>query len=555
MSKSIDGLQRRDQKAKSATTRRMKKVAVAKPVAPKKVVMYKETRQEKEDKAVREFFDEVKDSDPTNLLSSNDDLPEKKFKKAKKPKKKLTAGKVIRRIILVLVLLIAAGLAVVYFIADDFIKDITGDGSLVGLVFSDPDTPLLKDENGRTNVLVFGTEGHSMDNPNYDGGLLTDTMMVISFDQETGDAKAVSLPRDLKVKTCTATGKMNELYYCKYSKNDGSEESRKKYEKEGGEDLANAFKEILGIDIHYRMHANWEALIQAVDAIGGIDVVFTYGDQTWDGPETAIPTTDKKGLADGKKKNGKYPIQYPNGQVVHLNGQDALAVARARNAFGGYGAGGGNFSREVFQQKIIEATVKKAKSANLSLDTVLKIKGAIGDNIRMTFKDTEIKTLVKLATRLDIGSLESISLVNPSDGTRPLMKTGEINKISYVLPVAGVGNYTKIHEYIAKKLSNDFKGEGAELSVLNGTSANGIASSEKETLEDAGFVVLETANAPEGERDFDGVRIYQRSKGFEKTASELTKHYGVTIEHEVPESLAAFKGDFIVIIGNGSSKK
>ncbi len=507
---------------------------------------------EKEKKAVREFFDEVKDNNPTDLAS--DDLPEKKSKKkakkVKKPKKKKSALRVIGRILLILLLLLGVGVGIVYFVADDFIKDITDDGSLVGLVFSDPDTPLLEDENGRTNVLVFGTEGYDMDDPNYDGGYLTDSMLVVSFDQDTGDAKAVSLPRDLKADTCTATKKINEVFYCKYSNNNGTEESIKKYEAEGGEALAQAFEQVLGIDIQYRVHANWAALTQAIDALGGIDVVFTYDDQTWDGPETVIPTTSKKGLADGRP--GRYHIQFPNGQVVHLNGEQALGVARARNAYGGYGAANGNFSREIFQQKIIEAAAKKAKTANLDLTAVLQIKNAIGDNLRTNFKDTEIKTLLKLANTLDIGSLESISLFAPTDGSRALMVNANINNISYVIPSAGVGNYSKIHEYIDKKFSNDFRGESAEISVLNATAANGIASAEKAELEEAGFTVIETANAPEGERDFDGVRIYQRNTGFTKTADELVKKYGVTISSEVPEVLSSFKGDFIVIIGNGS---
>ena len=214
MSKSIDGLQRRDQKSKPKTVRRVVKNTTfrkAETAPVEKTVLRKEAkaRERAEDKAVREFFDEVKDSDPTNLLSTSEDLPAKKGRKAKNPKKKKSVGKIIRRIILVLVLLIIAGLAVVYFIANDFIKNITSDGSLVGLVFSDPDTPLLEDENGRTNVLIFGTEGYNMDDPDYDGGLLTDSMLVVSFDQDTGDAKAVSLPRDLKSHTCTTTSKIN----------------------------------------------------------------------------------------------------------------------------------------------------------------------------------------------------------------------------------------------------------------------------------------------------------------------------------------------------------
>lgn len=545
-------MQRRNAKTKPAMVRRVKKSTHKSEIASD---VPKEKYEDEESKAVREFFEEIKDVDPSNLVSDEEEIKPsiKKTKKKKniKPKKKKSIWRTIRRIFLILFIIIAIILGFVYFIADDFIKDITEDGSLMGLVFSDPDTPLLEDENGRTNVLIFGTEGYNMDDPNYDGGYLTDSMLVVSFDQDTGDAKAVSLPRDLKAETCTATKKINEVFYCKYMKSDGSEASKNKYETEGGEALAQAFEQVLGIDIQYRVHANWAALTQAIDAIGGIDVVFTYGDQTWDGPETVIPTTSKKGLADGRP--GRYHIQFPNGQIVHLNGEQALGVARARNAYGGYGAANGNFSREIFQQKIIEATAKKAKTSNLDLAAVLKIKSAIGDNLRTNFKDTEIKTLLKLANTLDIGSLESISLFSPSDGSRPLMTTATINNISYVIPSAGVGNYAKIHEYIAKKFSNDFRSESAKISILNGTAANGIASNEKAELEEKGFTVAEAANSPEGERDFDGVRIYQKGSGYTKTAEELVKIYGVTVSNEVPEALKGFKGDFIVIIGNGST--
>ena len=91
MSKSIDGLQRRDQKSKPKTVRRVVKNttvrrAEAEPI--EKTVLRKEAkaRERAEDKAVREFFDEVKDSDPTNLLSTSEDLPAKKGKKSKKEK-------------------------------------------------------------------------------------------------------------------------------------------------------------------------------------------------------------------------------------------------------------------------------------------------------------------------------------------------------------------------------------------------------------------------------------------------------------------------------------
>ncbi len=540
--RSIDGLQRKGDKHTIGYTRKV----ATKPKAHKVVKTEKTESKSSENKAVREFFSEVRDVDPTDLTSV---APKDRSKKwDKKPKKKTSKGKIIRRVLLVIFLILVAGGVFAYNFLNDFISKITDDGNVVGLIFSDPDTPLEKDENGRTNILVFGTEGYDMNDPNYDGGYLTDSMLVVSFDQESGDVKAVSLPRDLKTKTCTSTGKINELFWCQYQKTDNTEAKNKEYEEAGGKALEAAFEEVLGIEVQYRVHLNWQALIQVIDSIGGIDVVFTYGDQTWDGDETTIQTTDKRGLADGNKRKLYY--SYPNGEVVHLDGAAALAVARTRNAYGGYGAGGGNFSREIFQQKIIEAAIKKAKTKNLDLATVLGIKNAIGDNIRTNFKDTEIKTLLKLANTVNFSNIESLSLVSPSD-TSPLMTTANINGISYVVPSAGVGGYTKIHQYIKKKFSSTFESEGAEIAVLNGTSAYGVAATEKTTLEDDGYTVISTGNAPSDQSSFDGIKIYQRSESMVKTAAALAKKYNVEISTDIPESLASIDGDFIVIVGNG----
>ena len=328
-----------------------------------------------DEQSIRDFFTEIQDMNPTDLT----DVPEnsssrKDARKKSKQAKKSDAFKRVKpkkhrhifRNTIIIILLVLAGLfAVAYFIANDFVGKVTDGGSLWDVVFSDPATPLKRDANGRTNVLIFGTEGYDMNDPNYDGGYLTDSMMLISFDQDTGVMQAVSLPRDLKTKTCTATGKINEVFWCQYQKSDKSPEQNKKYEALGGEDLANAFEEVIGLEVHYRVHLNWQALVQGIDALGGIDVVFLYGDQTWDGPETTIVTTSPKGLADGAP--GHYHIQFPNRQAVHLDGEAALAVARTRNAFGGYGAAASNFSREIFQQRIAEAAMKKAKQMNFDL--------------------------------------------------------------------------------------------------------------------------------------------------------------------------------------------
>lgn len=579
-SKSIDGLQRRSE---SKTTTTKKTAAVKKKTTPKKITVsapkkkrslelpekkkdlkeliaenealeVKQAEAEKathREDAVKEFLEEVKDVDPTDLA----EVPkrEQKKEKRKKMKKEKKKKHIVRKVLIVLVLLLIAAGVGVYFYLNDTVAKVTDGGSLLGLILSDPDTPLKQDDNGRTNMIIFGTEGYSMDDPNYDGGFLTDSMMLLSINQETGDAKAVSLPRDLKASfTCTGTGKFNEIYYCEYSKS--------KNEQAAAQKLADAFKEVLGVDVHYKIHANWDAVVKIVDAIGGIDVVFTYKGQGWDGDEVTIETTSKKGLAD-RNNRGKTYLNYPNGQVVHLNGTQALAVARVRNAYGGWGAANGNFNREVFQQRILEAIIKKAKANNVvsDLGAVMQIKSAVGDNLRTDFKDTEIKTALKIASSVDMKNLESISLYSTDDKPRALMTTGMINNISYVLPTAGVGKYTEIHNYMKRKLSSEaFTSENAQIAVLNGTNAYGIAGKEKTQLENNGYIVKSTGNAPSGLGGFDGVHIYQKNAKMTLTAEALKKFYKIdgknnTLSTEIPEGLKNTEADFIVIIGNGFS--
>ena len=582
--KSIDGLQWRvsggDKKAKGqsrATASSVMKRRTTKTTPQRKVglpddkaelkTMEKESEKleklhktkkkraldEEDNSAVKEFLSEVRDVDPTDLT----ELPEEERKKKKTKKNKKHSKKkrhIVRWIVLAIVLLLVGGGVWVYFYLNDFISSVTDGGNILNVIFSDPDTPLQKDENGRTNILIFGTEGYAMDDPRWDGGYLTDSMMMMSIDQETGDIKTVSLPRDLKARTCTSTSKINEVFWCKYNKvkRNSSAEDKRKYEEEGAMALEQAFEEVFGVQIQYHIHANWAALTQIVDAIGGVDVVFLYGDQTWNGPETTIVTTSKKGLADGRP----YHIQFPNGQVVHLNGEQALAVARARNAYGGYGASNGNFSREYFQQRVIDAIVKKSRNVDINLGMAMQVKSAIGDNLRTNFKDTEIKTIINLATKLDFAGVQTISLYDTKDKPRTLLTTGMINGISYVYPSQGVGAYSDIHAYIKRKLSGEsFTSEEAKVVVLNGTAVNGIAAKEKEYLEGKGYIVSATANAPSDQSAFDGVKVYQISANKPKTAEALAKLYKVESEVNIPESLASYKttADFIVIIGNGFS--
>lgn len=525
------------------------------------------------DEAIKDFLTSVQDEDPTNLVG---EIPEKEDadkkskrwhkrnnkKKAKKEKhgKKKSKKKVVLIVVGSILAIIIAAVAWLYIQGNAFISKITGGGDLWSVITADPDIPLQSDPNsGRTNVLIFGTEGYSMDDSSHPGSQLTDTIMVASLDQDTGDVRTVSLPRDFKAKTCTSTSKINEVYYCTYYKNKGTTESKAEYEKLAARALADQVEEILGIKIQYFAHANWQAVVQIVDALGGIDVAFVYQGTTWTGNEIAIETTDKRGLADyWIRSSQSYEIQFDNNKVYHLNGAQALGVARARNESSGYGASGGNFSREQFQQKILQSIILKAKETNFATDfmAALSILEAVGDNLRTDFKDTEMKTLFKLASVVDMGGLQSVSLQKTDDGssllTSGMLQSTNGQYYSYVYPAAGATNYTAIKAYINKKFSSDpVVSEGAAIEVMNATAAAGLAASEKTTLVGKGYTVTKTANAPSDFTDMDGVKIYQLNKTMGGTAKALKSLYGVSLITDIPDSLSKETVDFVIILGNG----
>jgi LCP family protein required for cell wall assembly len=526
------------------------------------------------DEAARKFLAEAHDEDATSF----DEIPAKDKKKSWRKQQK-AAKKAAKRdakmhekkkhkkwpiVLLVLVLLLGGGGYFLYNYINKRYKKVAGDeSSILGLIFADEKTPLQADEKGRTNILVFGTEGTSMADPEYDGGFLTDSMMLISLNQDSGDIKAISLPRDLHYTkgACTGTAKLNEIYYCQYVQNDGTEESMKEFEKLGQDALASAFENILGVEIQYKVHVNWGAVIDIVDALGGVDVVFTYGNENWDGPETAIEVTDERGLCD--IYDGKVIFEYPTNQVIHLDGWQALTVARTRNSHGGYGAARGNFSREYFQQRIIEATVKKARETNFVTDLGAStgLINAVGDNIRTTFQDSDIKTLMRLAKEVNIANMDTISTVENYDGRAALMTTGTVNGISYVLPYGGDMYFGNIHSFMQERLYMEgFSREMAQVVVLNGTETPGTAAEEQTNLEDEGFTIHSIGNAPDELQNAEKTVVYQLSDSKPETAKKLAEKYGVELITDIPESLSEYKGsaddtesvpaDFVVIIGN-----
>ena len=448
-----------------------------------------------------------------------------------KPKKKTSKGKIVKRIIIILILVI---IGVVGYLA---VKAFLAGGKVFNgnpLDILTTKTRLSEDENGRTNILIFGTSGYTMEESAWDGAMLTDSIMVVSIDQDEHNAYMMSLPRDLYVKhtDCpslgTTTGKLNEVFYCAYAPDQD--------EAAGATNLMAKAGEILGLDIQYYIHADWTALVQAVDAVGGVDVT--------------IESTDPRGIYDSSTG-----IKYANGEVAHLDGEKALALARARNHnYGDYGLAGGNYDREKNQQKILAALQQKAMSAGTLLNPVAvsNLIDSLGNNLITDFDTGHVQTLADIASNVQMDQIKQLPFVGRDDGGPDLIGSYAPNG-TYLgeAPLAGVYDYSEIQSYIAQNMSSDpVVREGATVDVLNGSDQVGLAGEKAEELEEDNYTIGEIANAPANISD--KVVIYQLNSDMPGTAAALKDKYGV---EPIQGELAGYytTADFVVVFGEGSA--
>lgn len=464
-------------------------------------------------------------------------------RKVKKPRTR--KQKIIRRLILLVVLLLLAAGAFIGIRAA-----IAGSNVFQGNLFDIFQArPLQMDENGRSNVLVFGT---SEDDPGHEAAYLTDSIMVVSMDQNQKNAYMISIPRDLIVDydaACIAgyQGKINALYGCYSDNGDVSKE------KDGAAALQKKVGEILGLDIQYYAHVNYTVVRDTVSALGGVEVT--------------IESTDPRGVMDSNfdwkckagdarasratmvkncPPNGHF-IDFPNGKVK-LDAEHALYLAQARGASAPtYGLERSNFDREVNQQKIVKAIREKAVSAGTLAD-VGKVTGlidALGNNLRTNFATAEIRTLIQLGQDTPSSSIQSLSLVKEGE---ELVASG----MGGVVPVAGSFEYAEIQAFIDKNLSSDpVTREAANIVVMNGTATAGLALTESGRLTEAGFTVSNATNAPT--TDYETTTIYRINKtDKDGTAKALAKRYGVKLLTTDPGFTVDAGVDFIVIVGRSS---
>lgn len=456
----------------------------------------------------------------------------RKDKRAAKPKSKT------RRIIKwTAIALLILGVGAIGFLV---IKSLNASGNVLNGNFFDiiQHEPLKEDENGRSNFLIVGT---SEDDPGHQGANLTDSIMILSIDQDKKNAFTFSIPRDLEVEYGMAClsgyrGKINVYFSCS---NDGEDDAA---EQDRLTKTRQFIGDIVGLDIQYAVHVNYTVMRDVVNAIGGS---ITVNIESRD-PRGVMDSNFDWKCGDTRAKrlkncppNGHF-IDYPNGEVT-LDAEHALYLAQARGDMAPtYGFEQSNFDRERNQQKIVVAIREKALSAGTltNLGAVTGLIDALGNNLRTNVETKEVRTLMDLAQNIKTEDIRSIDLHGEDD---PIFTAS-------AQPVAGLYDFSDLQAYIAKQLTADpVVREGANITVLNGSGVAGVGQSTADKLSDKNFNIDEVGNAPEG--TYAAVEIYQLNSKMTATAAKLKELYKVTIKTTAPPVSVTGETDFVIIIG------
>lgn len=444
-----------------------------------------------------------------------------------------------RRIIIwsvIAVIVIGLGIGGYVFVKGVLASNSIFKGDIFGLI---QQRALKQDTNGRTNILIFGTSEDD-EGGNHPGAYLTDSIMIISIDQTKKNAYMVGVPRDLWVEygqPCYGSAaKINAVYQC-YS-NEGKDDAA------GSKALVDKVGEVTGLTVQYYAHVNYGVVRDAVNAVGGIDV--TIPDYDPSSPGIYDPNFDWKCNYTCKM------VYYKDGEKVHMDGEHALAFARARNAEGGYGLPHGNYDREKDQQLVLMALKDKAMSAGTLTNfvAVTSLIDAMGSNLRTNFETAEIRTIMTLAGDIKSDAIHSIDL--NKEGEQATTTGSSADGQSIVRPIDSLFDYSSIIKYINKQINSEpFMLESANVMVLNGSGVAGQGKLASDKLSDMGFTMVAPSNAPDGQ--YAAREVYARDAvKYPGTLKKLQSLYGTVNTTGIDKFGVAADVDFVVVVGKAN---
>ncbi|MCC8168305.1 MAG: LCP family protein [Clostridiales bacterium] len=335
------------------------------------------------------------------------DKREFEMAKDKKRSKKKTTGKIALLAAEVLVLVLVFIIVKVWTMYDRTQDNTEYSDSELGIVALDSEEMVDVFEGEYTNIALFGIDNRS--SSNYDSGN-SDTIMVLSINNETKEARLVSVYRDTYLLVDDDKYRKANAAYQLGGVSGAIKMLNKNLDLQGN----NAIRHYVCVD--------WNALVEAIDALGGVEIEITDEEVKWINyyvDETA-------------KSAGTTSEYVTESGLVTLNGAQATSYARIRYT------SGNDYKRTSRQRIVLQAMLEKAQSA--SFTALASICNDVVDDVQTSLSLTQMLYLLK-----DLNSYTLVSTTGfPFDLTTvELSTTGDT-----VVAVDLYSNVVQLHEYL-----------------------------------------------------------------------------------------------------------
>ena len=324
---------------------------------------------------------------------------EQKQAKEKRKKKKIILKVILVILITLLVIVLAAGAAAWAFINGKLgqLKTETIDINNIGI--SDEVREELQDYR---NIALLGIDSRADD---YGTGNRSDCIIIASLNQKTGNIKLISVYRDTYVYVMeNGTKRLDKITHA--------------YSYGKAENALKSLNEALDLNIKEYVTVNFDAVVAAVDALGGVTIDIDSSELNYIN-DYIDATSQSSGI---KSKH----ISKAGRQTV--DGVQAVAYSRIRYT------SGGDYKRTERMRTVVEAMMKKAKT--LSIGQLNSFANTILPRISTNITSGDILGLIP--------SLVSMS-VDESIGW-PYETKGITLDRWYGIPVTLESNVKKLHQ-------------------------------------------------------------------------------------------------------------
>jgi polyisoprenyl-teichoic acid--peptidoglycan teichoic acid transferase len=239
-----------------------------------------------------------------------------------------------------------------------------------------PEAMPLLDE-GDADILNILLIGAATRNPNNPG--LTDTLMILSVNRDSGHIAVVSIPRDLYVYVPdVGMMKVNQVYFSG-ERGDGDS---------GIERLYAAIRYNLGLEIDYYAKVDFDSFPTLVDSVGGIDITVDCAIEDW---RLIEPDMDIH-VAENYEMFTLWTGHY------HMDGDTALWYVRSRRT-------SNDLDRNRRQQDVLRALWRQIRSNGL-LENFPSLWEQFNEIVDTDLSLSEALSLLPLVADMDAAAVE-----------------------------------------------------------------------------------------------------------------------------------------------------